>query len=730
MQRKIGEFISPVIRSFSQFVWKTPKPLNNAYQEQTDIDEASEAPSQDPSELQVIITRKEPSASTSALKETQEISPVSNQSATITARQVISKYSSFIFARENLPRIALGAVTTAAITIANIAASSMLGSLFDTVNNKNEDTQEEDQLFMQIAWVFGAYAFAQTLPVLRDLILNPVAANNTAAILTMITENQLKRRSLYYHNATEAGKKIYLIQQAFGVSDIGTRILTNIGPGLFEISLAVAALSSKYGIFIGAGLSTTLALYTIYSAVTTKPIIKAREEMVNRGRESWTAIDNAISRYKVIHDFNKIQETMDQVKTKIVCAAKAEINVSNKPLQIGMGHIAISRLGMLGTALAMAVKFQSNQLSAAEFIGIIAYLNQLSTSLPELGRAMNQVFAGYPVLEYVFNELSKPSEILDLHPDHPLKMNGPPKITFENVKFNFPKKSPVCNDLSFTIEPGQTVALVSQSGGGKSTIFNLLYRYYDCSSGKIYINDENIADLSRHSLQEQIGIVSQNPNLFHGTVRENIKFGAKNENEVKDEDIYQLAVNLNLVKSICELSGEEEEIVDFQTFVKGLNANVGEGGKALSGGQQQKVAILRGFIEDKPIRLLDEITSALDSDSADKVLKGVERLSKNTTTLVISHHLYEITNIDKILVIENGRIIAEGRHAELLEHCEVYKNLWDQQNNAPNNDQEKLLSTASTGLFHRPKQIPVENTTDDAIELPTLETKITAVKNN
>jgi len=293
--------------------------------------------------------------------------------------------------------------------------------------------------------------------------------------------------------------------------------------------------------------------------------------------------------------------------------------------------------------------------------------HQLNKSLDYHG-----LFSSYPDLKFVFRELAKPSEIVDPYPENALKIKkAPPSIRFERVTFTYPttKKDepPLFSDLSFTVKSGETVAFVSKSGGGKSSIFKLLYGYNVPLHGKIFIDEQDISTLSLRSIQTSVGLVAQNPNLFNGTVRENIIYGAKNPAIVTDEEIWALAKAVNLTEFLNSLKDK-------------LDTPVGEDGKQLSGGEQQRVAILRGLLKQTSIRLFDEITSALDSVTANKILDGIQKITNGQTKLIITHKLAESQLADNIFVLADGKVIAEGTHQQLLETCSLYQTLYREQN--------------------------------------------------
>ncbi|WP_371346562.1 ABC transporter ATP-binding protein [Ancylobacter sp. IITR112] len=223
-------------------------------------------------------------------------------------------------------------------------------------------------------------------------------------------------------------------------------------------------------------------------------------------------------------------------------------------------------------------------------------------------------------------------------------------VVFDEVEFSYREGEPVLRGLSFVAAPGETTALVGPSGGGKSTVMNLLERFYEVEAGSITIDGQNIDSVTRHSLRRSIGFVSQDVFLFTGTVRENIAAGRPG---ASDEDIIAAAKSAHAHDFIMGFEG-------------GYDSRVGERGTQLSGGQRQRIAIARAFLKDAPILLLDEATAALDSESEAEVQKALKELERNRTTLVIAHRLQTVINADKICVIEKGRVVESGRHDELV----------------------------------------------------------------
>ena len=244
------------------------------------------------------------------------------------------------------------------------------------------------------------------------------------------------------------------------------------------------------------------------------------------------------------------------------------------------------------------------------------------------------------------------------------------KVSFESVTFGYNETEPVLENVTFDVQPGQLVALVGPSGAGKSTVFNLIPRFYEPTQGRICVDGNDIATLKLSTLRAQIGTVFQDPFLFSGSITENIRMGARHPETVKDEDIVTAATAANAHGFITQLTD-------------GYATEIGERGIKLSGGERQRIAIARALLRDPKLLLLDEATSALDSETEKVVTEALERLMKGRTSFVIAHRLSTVLNADMILAIENGRVVEQGTHRELLAREGLYARLYHLQFSDP-----------------------------------------------
>lgn len=291
----------------------------------------------------------------------------------------------------------------------------------------------------------------------------------------------------------------------------------------------------------------------------------------------------------------------------------------------------------------------TKQITSGNFVSFITALIMLYTPIKSLGNNFNQVQLSFFAIERVFELMEAKPAITDKENAIELKDNYK-NIEFKNVNFEYIPGVPVLKDISLKVNRGETVALVGNSGGGKTTIVNLLPRFYDVTSGCIQIDGIDIRDYTLYSLRQNISVVFQDNFLFSGTIRENIMLGNENASEEEFQNAIKMAYLDEFINSL-----EHKE-----------NTFIGERGVLLSGGQKQRVAIARAFLKNAPMVILDEATSALDNKAEAIVQKAIENLMQDKTVFVIAHRLSTIQNADKIVVINEGQIVETGKHNELL----------------------------------------------------------------
>jgi ATP-binding cassette subfamily B protein len=316
----------------------------------------------------------------------------------------------------------------------------------------------------------------------------------------------------------------------------------------------------------------------------------------------------------------------------------------------------------IGLLYGAVIYWQRGLITIGDFILIQSYLLGLFTQLMGINREVRRFYDAFADAVEMTKILKTPHDIKDI-PKAALLKTKNCEITFKNVNFRFYEEKSILEDFNLVIVGGEKLALVGPSGAGKTTVTKLLLRLYEITSGTILIDNQNIASVTQESLRDAISFVPQEPILFHRTLMENIRYGKRN---ASDEEVIVAAKKAHCHEFISTLPE------NYQTYV-------GERGVRLSGGERQRIAIARAILKNAPILLLDEATSSLDSESESLIQEALQILMQGKTVIVIAHRLSTIMKMDRIVVIENGKVVAEGTHNELLKQGGLYKKLWSIQ---------------------------------------------------
>ncbi|MQY60572.1 ATP-binding cassette domain-containing protein [bacterium] len=376
--------------------------------------------------------------------------------------------------------------------------------------------------------------------------------------------------------------------------------------------------------------------------------------------------------YNLLHETitgNKIVKAFTMEKFEIKKFSQATLSYFKTSLKLALtGSLTSPFMEFLGGVVAAfvlvlgATKIVQGHISPGDFVSFVVAIFYSYTPIKRLSRANNSIQQGVACYERIQEVLKSKSQIVEHSKAYPL----PPvkgSVKFENVSFGYNEMMPVLQEVSFEVMPNETVALVGLSGAGKTTIINLLSRFYDSTSGKITIDGIDIREVSLSSLRSQIGLVTQELILFNDTVRNNIAYGLE---EISLDKIKEAAKAAKAHDFIMKLPKEYETII-------------GEKGTLLSSGQRQRLAIARALLKNPPILILDEATSALDSESERLIQIAMANLMKNRTTFVIAHRLSTVRRVDKIFVLDKGGITEIGTHEELCKKDGVYKKLHELQ---------------------------------------------------
>ena len=448
------------------------------------------------------------------------------------------------------------------------------------------------------------------------------------------------------------------------VSTLLSIFVFNILPSLFEICLVIGILWLNYNLLFAGVSLLTVVFYVVLTFAITTWRMKYRYQMNDMQSEANTNAVDSLINYETVKYFNQEKFEVDRYGETMQRWENLATKSFTSMTALNFVQGAVIAIGVTIILIMAAQGVVNSTLSLGDLIMIQALLLQLFIPLGGLGIIYRQIKHNFIDMNNMFDLLERSSKVTDVENAAELKVTQG-EVKFNNVTFAYPGKEAVLKNINFTLKPGQKIAIVGSSGAGKSTLAKLLFRFYDISSGEITIDQQDIKLFTQDSVRRSMGVVPQDPVMFNETIFYNIAYGraGASEEEVKR------AAKLSFIDSFID------------SLPEGYDTLVGERGLKLSGGEKQRLAIARVLLKNPQILIFDEATSALDSYSEKMVQKALLSLAHKHSTIVIAHRLSTIVDADQIIVLENGVIVEQGKHQELLDLKGQYSRLWEIQAN-------------------------------------------------
>jgi ABC-type transport system involved in Fe-S cluster assembly fused permease/ATPase subunit len=525
----------------------------------------------------------------------------------------------------------------------------------------------EDGVAIAIALV-AAYAGARFGGVLFDNLRNVVFERVGQEATRRLAENvfsHLHHLSMRFHMNRRTGAVTKVIERGTKSIDIMLYfLLFNIAPTLLELVLVSAYFKIEFG--WGMVIATLLMVvsYIAYTTVITNWRNKLREQMNELDTQTVAKSVDSLLNYETVKYFNAEDRETRRYAEVVRHYSDAAVKSENSLASLNIGQSLITNLMMAGAMGYVVWGWSRGQFTTGDVVTVNTLLAQLFRPLDMLGMVYRTIRQGLTDMAAMFELVDTPAEITDRPDATTLSVIGG-AVAFENVRFGYDADRQILNDVSFRIEPGQTLAVVGPSGAGKSTIARLLFRFYDVTGGRIAIDGQDVRAVTQSSLRSAIGIVPQDTVLFNDSIGYNIGYGREGASQSEIEGAARGAAIHGFIASLPDQ----------------YEAKVGERGLKLSGGEKQRVAIARTLLKNPPILILDEATSALDSRTEAEIQATLERISERRTTITIAHRLSTVVNADQIIVLEAGRVAEQGTHSELLRMNGLYADMWARQQN-------------------------------------------------
>jgi ABC-type transport system involved in Fe-S cluster assembly fused permease/ATPase subunit len=505
-------------------------------------------------------------------------------------------------------------------------------------------------------------------------ILSQLFADLKNAIFARVEHHAIRSIALeIFKHLYQLSLSFHLERKTGGMSrarERGTRsietfmrfIVFNIFPTFLEIIFVAVILGYLYNAAFAIVTLITLIIYISYTLIITQWRIDFIRIMNRVDGEASTKVIDGLLNYETVKYFgNDLHET-ERYDESLYHYQEAAIKSKATLAVLNSGQSLIITTGLVTVMLMAAHGIVNATMTVGDFVLVNAYLIQLYLPLGNLGFAYREIKLALVNMEEMFGLLNVPLDVKD-NPGARALLVDKGEIHFDNVSFAYHPKRQILKNVSFTVPPGKTVAVVGPSGAGKSTLSRLLFRFYDVKKGDIQIDGQSILAVTQQSLRAAIGIVPQDTVLFNDTIYYNIAYGRLDATHEEVERASHLARIDSFIKSLPD----------------GYGTLVGERGLKLSGGEKQRVAIARTILKGPNIFLFDEATSALDTHTEKEIQKSLKAISSYRTTLIIAHRLSTVVDADKIIVLVGGEIVERGTHRELLTKGGVYSSMWQSQ---------------------------------------------------
>lgn len=508
----------------------------------------------------------------------------------------------------------------------------------------------------------GTKIFVQIFNELRNIIFSKVGHQATRLIALNVFRH-MHNLSMRFHIMRKTGGLSRSIERGTkGIEAVLRYSLFNIFPTSIEIILVSGMLWYVYGIWFSVTILITMLVYVIYTfLISTWRLSFARVMNQSDNTANNRAIDSLLNFETVKYFGNEEYEAL-KFNEALQIYEKSATKTTNSLSILNIGQDIIISLGLVALMILSANAISQNKMTVGDLIMVNTYLFQLSIPLSILGFAYREIKNALVSMEDMFNLLNIPAEVEDA-PNAKELIISKGEITFKDVNFFYNLERPILHDISFTIESGKTLAIVGSSGAGKSTISRLLFRFYDINSGSIFIDGQDIREVTQSSLRKAIGIVPQDTVLFNDTIYYNIAYG---NIAASYDEVIAASKNAHIHEFIMKLP-------------EGYDTQVGERGLKLSGGEKQRIAIARTILKNPSIYIFDEATSSLDTKTEKLIQASLKEIFAHHTTLIIAHRLSTIIDADEIIVLDNGYIVERGSHKTLLGHKGYYAELWYKQ---------------------------------------------------
>jgi len=503
--------------------------------------------------------------------------------------------------------------------VVNIAVPLQIGTVTNMLSNKDGKTPGMPWLSISLLIVFKfLQGTSGILGAARSVLWIPISQYSYKALTTASFEH-VHGLSLDFHLGKRTGEVLSALSKGNAINNFLEQVTFSVLPMVFDLGVAIVYFGFAFDAYYSLVVSIITFSYLYLTIRMARWRSEQRRQMTNLSREEDAVKNDSLTSYETVKYFNAEEYEFDRYRQAVTAFQKMEYKVTISLNILNISQNMVFMAGLLTTSFISAYQVTTGKREVGEFVSLLTYMAQLQQPLNFFGTFYRSVqsamISGERLLE-LFKE--QPTVVDD--PNAVAMPSCEGQIRFENVKFSYDQRKPALENLSFTCRPGTTTAFVGESGGGKSTVFRLLFRFYNTQDGSIQLDGNDIKDITIDSLRRHIGVVPQDTILFNETLMYNLKYANQ---KASDEEIY----------AACRAASIHDKIM---AFPDGYLTKVGERGLRLSGGEKQRVAIARTIIKNPRIIMLDEATAALDSDTEQNIQEALQALSEGRTMLVIA----------------------------------------------------------------------------------------------
>ena len=508
----------------------------------------------------------------------------------------------------------------------------------------------------------GARILLRGFEQLRDVVF-AVVGQRALRRLALETFVHIHRLSMRYHITRKTGGLSRIVERGVkGVEFLLRFLLFSMGPLVLELLGIATVMLFVFGPEYMVTIFITIGIYVWFTFAVTEWRVKLRRKMNEQDTDANQKAIDSLLNFETVKYFSAEKREADRYDGAMRGYEEAALKTSYSLAFLNFGQSLIITLGLIAVLVMAANAVQAGTMSVGDFVIVNAYMIQITMPLNFLGTVYREIRQSLVDMGDMFDLLDQPAEIKDAPNAKDLAVTGG-HVRLNGVHFGYDPARPILQGVDIDVPAGQTVAIVGPSGSGKSTIGRLLFRFYDVGQGGLCIDDQDVRDVTQTSLHRAIGVVPQDTVLFNDTIYYNIAYGRD-----------------HATRAEVEQAAKDAQIHDFiMSLPEGYQTQVGERGLKLSGGEKQRVGIARTLLKNPPILLLDEATSALDTETEHEIQDALARAGEGRTVITIAHRLSTIADADRIIVLEKGLVVEEGKHDDLLAQNGRYHALWSMQ---------------------------------------------------